>query len=853
MIHFLPRGECGVVVERKQGTPGMPCRMIDEALKRQKDTAPDAPLPATEAAKEQLPAGVPAIECNVPLPAEPAKKNEEIGQPPVAASSELPPAQVDHPLLQNVVNVRITSKVRITIAFLGVAKDPHVKICSRVYDMKRDTGCIYHCDVELSKINPVCEIYGRPENKANFRPTIPSKDCFLVVPDLWDHGWAVKNTKGTIRDLQPLIDFASYQMVSQPTAEKFGKDMRVFVNLCKPHLDKHFSRDMPCYLSKILPLTVKVSPLQLLFSIIFVREVNDIVNGAWNFTPFLPGDITADMLAEVYPQIVACDLLSTVPLLDTTNPDTKRILLLWRACNRDAASANDFKRLRLLSRCVRQMPTFTPCEVKLLQQIQESASDSQVKVELPKIFASLCLTCGMAKQLSEKGLVVDQGAVLQSICHDQLYEYRDLVAVATEQEYLAEWKTFLETPAQLPFCDIFVFERLSEDGVKAVQQILGSLVAAKRTNEWVSHTLPKLVAPKPADAPKAFAGPKAADAQKGCLASLLKGGNECGDAEDAQLPEGKLQLEEFEPKWPNAKWTENEIGKLKKAHRSELESLKSQHENELKRVEAKLQTQLAKLIGENSQLKAKVQQLDVEVAKYKQQIARLQKKNTAEAQNVLAQLQGLLPAVQKAVNDSTQEVLEVRVEEAAKGLTNELQQAVHKLEDESKKTKEETFCSLITNIVKGVVAGLNARNQDQLAEFAFEVNECIFQNAPSIALFREGMKRRNVPELLAVLKSQQAYSLAFHGTPDRNNVLSIFHDGWDPSKRSGQNYGPGEYFATEINTPLQYARQSGAVVIAILLPGTFQAAQNGYCVVNNPTDRSAAFCLPIGVCITKNN
>ena len=247
-----------------------------------------------------------------------------------------------------------------------------------------------------------------------------------------------------------------------------------------------------------------------------------------------------------------------------------------------------------------------------------------------------------------------------------------------------------------------------------------------------------------------------------------------------------------------------------------------------------------------------VQQLGAGVAKYKQQIAQLQKKNTDEAQNVLAQLQGLLPAVQKAVNDSTQEALEVRVEEAAKGRTNELQQAVHKLEDESKKIKAETSRSLITNIVKGVGTGLNARNQNQRAEFAFEVNECIFQNAPSIALFREGMKKCNVPELLAVLKNQQAYSLAFHGTPDRSNVLSIFHDGWDPSKRNtnGQNYGSGEYFATEINTPLQYARQSGAVVIAILLPGTFQAAQNGNCIVNYATDRSAAFCLPIGVCIT---
>ena len=224
--------------------------------------------------------------------------------------------------------------------------------------------------------------------------------------------------------------------------------------------------------------------------------MNDIVNGAWKFTPFLPDAITAEMLVEVYPQIVTCDLLRTIPLLNTANPDAKRILLLWRACNRDAASANEHKsKLRQLSKRVRQMPTFTPCEVKLLQQIQESASDSQVKVELPKIFASLCLTCGMAKETERKGLVVDQGAVLQSICHDQLqlYDYRDLVVLATEQEYLAEWKTFLESPVQLPFCDIFDFERLSEGGFKTLQQILGTLAALKRTNQWVSRTLRKLV------------------------------------------------------------------------------------------------------------------------------------------------------------------------------------------------------------------------------------------------------------------------------------------------------------------------------------------------------------------------
>ena len=180
----------------------MPRHVVDEPLKRQRDTAPDAPAPvapAPEATNDQPPATVPPIECNMLPPAEPAnflpKKNEEVGQQPPAAtagSCELPPARVDRPWMQNAV------KVQITFAFLGIAKDPYVKICRRVFYLKHDTGCIYHCDVELTEINPLCEIYGRPDSKANTRPAIPSQNCFFVVPDLWDHGWSLRNTEGTI-------------------------------------------------------------------------------------------------------------------------------------------------------------------------------------------------------------------------------------------------------------------------------------------------------------------------------------------------------------------------------------------------------------------------------------------------------------------------------------------------------------------------------------------------------------------------------------------------------------------------------------------------------------------------------
>ena len=83
---------------------------------------------------------------------------------------------------------------------------------------------------------------------------------------------------------------------------------------------------------------------------------------------------------------------------------------------------------------------------------------------------------------------------------------------------------------------------------------------------------------------------------------------------------------------------------LAEAHKcsSRLDSELRQRNEKLKRVEAELLTQQTtatthqkenqKLVGENSQLKTNVQQLDAEVAKYKQENAQLQKKKTDEAQ-----------------------------------------------------------------------------------------------------------------------------------------------------------------------------------------------------------------------------
>lgn len=60
--------------------------------------------------------------------------------------------------------------------------------------------------------------------------------------------------------------------------------------------------------------------------------------------------------------------------------------------------------------------------------------------------------------------------------------------------------------------------------------------------------------------------------------------------------------------------------------------------------------------------------------------------------------------------------------------------------------------------------------------------------------------------------------LAFHGTPEAN-ITNICVNGYDPSRRSGQAYGVGEYFATSPGTPLGYCSGGKKILLNELLLG----------------------------------
>ena len=71
---------------------------------------------------------------------------------------------------------------------------------------------------------------------------------------------------------------------------------------------------------------------------------------------------------------------------------------------------------------------------------------------------------------------------------------------------------------------------------------------------------------------------------------------------------------------------------------------------------------------------------------------------------------------------------------------------------------------------------------------------------------------------LTMPKDQRKTLLAFHGTAEQN-IDSICKNGYDSSKRSGQAYGPGEYFATTPDISLQYCRGGKKMLLNELLLG----------------------------------
>ncbi|GIQ85200.1 hypothetical protein KIPB_006835, partial [Kipferlia bialata] len=96
---------------------------------------------------------------------------------------------------------------------------------------------------------------------------------------------------------------------------------------------------------------------------------------------------------------------------------------------------------------------------------------------------------------------------------------------------------------------------------------------------------------------------------------------------------------------------------------------------------------------------------------------------------------------------------------------------------------------------------------------------------------------------------------AWHGTSERA-LPSVCHQGFDPSYRSGQVYGTGEYFGQTAGISLSYSNggHGDQMILAQIHRTERMSCSPGvYCyVVNNPLDFNSAYNLPLLVMTFKN-
>jgi hypothetical protein len=111
--------------------------------------------------------------------------------------------------------------------------------------------------------------------------------------------------------------------------------------------------------------------------------------------------------------------------------------------------------------------------------------------------------------------------------------------------------------------------------------------------------------------------------------------------------------------------------------------------------------------------------------------------------------------------------------------------------------------------------------------------------------FKAGLETLSTPDAL------ESGIFAWHGTSEAG-IMGICDEGFDPGRRCGQAYGPGEYFGVSPATSGGYASSSSRMIVTYILPGAHLRTQDQYStnwarIVKNPVHWKWSFCLPVAV------
>ena len=119
-------------------------------------------------------------------------------------------------------------------------------------------------------------------------------------------------------------------------------------------------------------------------------------------------------------------------------------------------------------------------------------------------------------------------------------------------------------------------------------------------------------------------------------------------------------------------------------------------------------------------------------------------------------------------------------------------------------------------------------------------NDCAYSGCVSFKKFVKGLGTKTLESLDVV----NDVTFAFHGT---SHLQDVCCDGWNVKLRSGQSFGPGEYFSKEKDESLKYANSGShpksLIVVAILTDKISPSQQ--HVVVTNAQNNDEAYVLPL--------
>ena len=236
---------------------------------------------------------------------------------------------------------------------------------------------------------------------------------------------------------------------------------------------------------------------------------------------------------------------------------------------------------------------------------------------------------------------------------------------------------------------------------------------------------------------------------------------------------------------------------------------------------------------------------DAAIAKLKVQI---QQQNDARE----VKIQGMMEKIEQLKTEKNSELAKKEQERAR--LENELEEAEEQYESE-KRCAELQLRQQQNDALRNMIDGLLKTYAGSVANDTSQVNECL----PHVVLplFERAIQAHGKYQSVQDASIDGACKIGFHGNDDLSACRNILCKGLDPSRRSVQAYGPGEYFDITCDISRTFAKSTGAVIVFLIFnpKGSTYVTRAQYSgtprciyVVNNPPLSSGmSYCLPIGV------